>query len=575
MKKLIRAFILLVVLLVQATAATATTSVTQDQWRAMENSVLVEKASKFLGQPGSEDSAMLYLNILANRHLSESGNSETGKQSAWAKINLGYLYASRYYDYKSAYNYLQDAQDLLEKYGDKQNLAYVYNNMGCLISIENRLKTTSTPQQAIDYFKKAASVSEELKKWKILALNYCNLMELIFESQQPVSAVDAQRRQLQLLANTDYAAMGQYAQRYTDGCEAYERGDYSKAAQVFQAAAAIAEANGKGNPDFERICIMAYSSLIQVSAMLHDREGISRNTRLALQLAQKSGSPDQLVTIYRYAANGYREIGDTVAARDYDFQYLQSKDELINNSQLLSVEQQRFLRELDKANNQVKDLQVKRRELTYMLTAAAIFTLVVVAFVLLLWRSNKRLKEKNRILYQNSLDSLEREAQEQRERSQFEQRLRALETTVGTSGDGASQEQPHAELGVKYAGSSLSEEEKEQLLQKVADVMGNMEYITSPDFSLDRLADLVGANYKRVSQVINEKYGRNFNQLLAECRVKESCRRFNDPEHYGNLSIEGVAMEVGFKSRSNFTSNFKAIIGLSPSQYRAMAIKRQ
>jgi AraC-like DNA-binding protein len=74
-----------------------------------------------------------------------------------------------------------------------------------------------------------------------------------------------------------------------------------------------------------------------------------------------------------------------------------------------------------------------------------------------------------------------------------------------------------------------------------------------------------------VSQVINEKYDNNFNHLLNEYRIKESCRRMNDTDNYGNYTIESIALSVGFKSRSNFISTFKRFTGLTPSAYLKIA----
>jgi AraC-like DNA-binding protein len=46
---------------------------------------------------------------------------------------------------------------------------------------------------------------------------------------------------------------------------------------------------------------------------------------------------------------------------------------------------------------------------------------------------------------------------------------------------------------------------------------------------------------------------------------------FNDTERYGNLTIEAIAANLGFNSRSNFTVTFKRITGISPSDFMKMA----
>jgi len=74
-----------------------------------------------------------------------------------------------------------------------------------------------------------------------------------------------------------------------------------------------------------------------------------------------------------------------------------------------------------------------------------------------------------------------------------------------------------------------------------------------------------------VSRVINEVRGCNFNALLSEYRIKEACRRLNDMAHYGNQTIEAIANGVGFRSRSHFSTNFKRLTGLTPTEYQRQA----
>ena len=128
---------------------------------------------------------------------------------------------------------------------------------------------------------------------------------------------------------------------------------------------------------------------------------------------------------------------------------------------------------------------------------------------------------------------------------------------------------------LKYEHSTLEEENKQRLLNKILDVMYNNEEIYSHEFSLQRLSELVGAPYKHVSQVINEIYKINFNNMLNEFRVREACRRLAEDENYTNYTIEAIAESIGFKSRSNFISTFKKLTGITPSEYKRIATKQQ
>jgi len=72
---------------------------------------------------------------------------------------------------------------------------------------------------------------------------------------------------------------------------------------------------------------------------------------------------------------------------------------------------------------------------------------------------------------------------------------------------------------------------------------------------------------------MSERLGKNLHQLISEYRIKEACRRISDQDQYGRYTIEAIAASVGFKSRTNFSTNFKKVTGLTPSQYLREAQK--
>ncbi|MGN1172925.1 MAG: helix-turn-helix domain-containing protein, partial [Muribaculaceae bacterium] len=127
-------------------------------------------------------------------------------------------------------------------------------------------------------------------------------------------------------------------------------------------------------------------------------------------------------------------------------------------------------------------------------------------------------------------------------------------------------------IGPKYQTSSLDEDSKSEIVNKILNVLNTDDAIYSFDFSINELASRVDMDYHYVSQVINESIGKSFYTLLSEYRIREACHRLDDKEEYGNYTIEGIANSVGFKSRSNFVSTFKRLTGLTPSEYRKQAM---
>lgn len=73
--------------------------------------------------------------------------------------------------------------------------------------------------------------------------------------------------------------------------------------------------------------------------------------------------------------------------------------------------------------------------------------------------------------------------------------------------------------------NNLTVEQADELIKRIADVIGNDEMVFDADFSLARLSLEVGSNTKYVSMVINETYKKNFKTLLNERRIREATRR--------------------------------------------------
>ena len=67
-------------------------------------------------------------------------------------------------------------------------------------------------------------------------------------------------------------------------------------------------------------------------------------------------------------------------------------------------------------------------------------------------------------------------------------------------------------------------------------------------------------------QVIHEKWGENFNSFLNSYRIKEACRRLAAPQ-YDSITIEAIAAQLGYSSRTYFSAVFKKVVGMSAAEY--------
>ena len=119
----------------------------------------------------------------------------------------------------------------------------------------------------------------------------------------------------------------------------------------------------------------------------------------------------------------------------------------------------------------------------------------------------------------------------------------------------------------KYRKSSLNEQVKQRILNSIISEFEKQEYFSDNLASLSDLARRTGESPHHVSQVINEKLGKNFFELLALYRI-EKAKKLLLEDKKGRLTIEEISEMVGYNSKTAFNNSFKKLTGKTPSEFR-------
>lgn len=88
-----------------------------------------------------------------------------------------------------------------------------------------------------------------------------------------------------------------------------------------------------------------------------------------------------------------------------------------------------------------------------------------------------------------------------------------------------------------------------------------------PNLNMSVLSKRTGLSNGYLSQIINQKRGQNFFDLINSYRIDEVKKNMVD-DAYTHFSILGLAQEAGFKSKSTFNSVFKKMTGKTPTDYK-------
>ncbi len=109
--------------------------------------------------------------------------------------------------------------------------------------------------------------------------------------------------------------------------------------------------------------------------------------------------------------------------------------------------------------------------------------------------------------------------------------------------------------------------ENSPIAEKLNRLMNSQKPYINPGLTLGDLANQLDTNTAYLSQCINQKMKCNFHDYVNALRVKEACRVFQS-DTARSLSVDQVADQVGFSSRSTFYIAFKKFTGITPAFYQ-------
>jgi AraC-like DNA-binding protein len=95
------------------------------------------------------------------------------------------------------------------------------------------------------------------------------------------------------------------------------------------------------------------------------------------------------------------------------------------------------------------------------------------------------------------------------------------------------------------------------------------DHMTS-DLSLSDVAKVAGMTESTFSRFFQKNSGRSFTDYLTELRIGRACRLLAETQQ----PVSGICYEVGYLNLSNFNRNFLKRRGMTPSQYRDLALRK-
>lgn len=518
-----------------------------ERYVEMSSAELIEKAQKYIYSGCQQDSALLFYTIVANRY-SKDMSREDQERCIDAFIGKWYVYFFIHFDYNNSYENLVKARDIATCINSR--LPKINMNFGCMYqAIAEQSKDRQLYNISYSHFIDAINAAISDNDENILNISFTNLMSVADD----IDSLDNVREM--------WGRYSAYKFKKNHPLVEFNRNMYK--AVTFSKEKKYEEALGcydkminitDGRKGFTRFLFIAYVKKAGIYLDMQKTNELFDLLDVMMKISESQEMKDARLIVYELYARAYKQKKCYKELEENRDKYFALKDSLISYRQIATMDKIDFVNDIKEVDDKLEKLKINNAFNKRMIYIESIFLFIILFFAVVVIKKNSQLKKTNRELYNKNVLLLKSEDQSKAICKKYKE----------------ANPDDHEDVTTGIGQPDLNEEER-ILLDEILRIMENKELICSYNFTIEKLTALANSKQRLVSELIGKMYDCNFNSFLGEYRIKEACRRFDDFENYGNLTIEGIGNSVGFKSRSNFVITFKKFTGLTPSKYKQMA----
>ena len=544
------------------------------------------------------DSALYVLKDKAYGHISKGEYQETERvcqeilqNTVWGGQEWFYTYALIYQG--QARIMLGKTQEGLQDLLGAKRLAEIQHNDSALCSVYNGLglyeqNVTCDYYRSLNYYREGCDIAERCGHRLLYCLLVANIAEVLTLRNEEAGLEYAEKCYLLGRQNNDpyliYCGAISMARnlclnrkmeeawRYTREADrlskrydfknrsdiyntygeiALEAGDYMKAGLYYEQA--IREHG------FSQAAYVVSTYVGYGRALIAQKKYKSALEKLQIgkEISEKNITSLFRREVYLLLSACSDRLGEPKEALEYYKKYTAESFRLYNEDKERTEKELMVRYETEKRNKELAQKNMLLQKEQNRVMALVGITFVVLIVVLLFYINYRR---KNRLYKQIVRESVDWLAKERQFSKRIAEQEKQLQELIGKAG---------AVDGGRYSGSSLNKDSQQELFGRLERLMQNDQVYKNSLFTREKMAELLGTNRTYLSQTINEQTGLTFTHYMNKYRIEEARRILADPQD--DTPIKAIAADLGFSSVTTFYTLFKAVVQMSPDQYRKHA----
>jgi len=447
--------------------------------------------------------------------------------TVYSNLGLAYKKSSNFEDaikyYEKSYQ-IDDSLNLqYEKAIDLANIAGVYFSW----------KQYNLAQ---DYFYQSLEIYKSLKNKRGISSIYSNIAGAQRATNQIIAAKENYEKALAIALeiNDNYQIASAY---HGLGMIAFEEGLYSQSIKLEEKAKEYFQLT---NRPFA-LCNVSLS-LARSAMALQNFDKAKQELLQAEEYSTKTASLELKKEVALQYAQYFSLMGENKKSNDYYKSFIQFNDSLFNqkshrlitefNIKLNTLKQQRQIEKIS-LENKISETKISNRNRLIIILIGGLILLLIGSLIIL--RLYLQKQKSYQLLYEKSISDLK-----------SSKNLTSCQKDI-----------------IK---AEIKDDVLKGILERLHEKIEIEKVYLQMDLSIHKLAQQMDTNTSYLSKIINDYYQQNFNSFVNKYRIL-AAQEMMHQKKYRNYTIEAIAHECGFRSKSSFNKAFKQAIGLTPGIY--------
>lgn len=243
---------------------------------------------------------------------------------------------------------------------------------------------------------------------------------------------------------------------------------------------------------------------------------------------------------YKLSSSYYYNTGNIGKYKKYNTLYIDNREATDSNFRDIadqSVAQLRF------------KVASKQKRIGYVFVLLGVLGAGIIAFIIINYRKNKKKNQRFREIIEKlrAGQSIEPPASSINDQKPILESVKLDDQPINNEG--------------------MAKETEQRIIKELNGLESTPEIYLQSDVSITKIAAILDTNTKYLAGAIRTHQNKNFNTYVNDFRINYILTKLQENPQYLEYKISYLADESGFSSHSKFSSEFKRVVGMSPSVF--------